>query len=330
MNSPVSNVAIPARGGLAVAVALAAVYLIWGSTYLGIRFALEGGYPPLLMAGGRFLLAGGMMFVALRARGEPAPTRAQWKNLALMGLLMMGIGNGMVSIAEQWVSSGLAAVAIASTPLWMGLFSLVRGQRPSGLEWVGIGIGFIGVLWLNAGSTLSATPWGLVALLVATIAWAFGSIWSKGRDLPSPFMSAAGQMIAGGAMMLLAGFVTGESFEAMPTLKGTLSVLYLMTFGSIIGFTAYVWLLHHVRPTLAGSYAYINPVIAVMLGAWLANERFTPHDMGAMAVILLGVVAITLGKARTPKSVVGQGELLPPSSTAVDCGPRRVRSWSGA
>ncbi|MET0581851.1 MAG: drug/metabolite exporter YedA [Pseudoxanthomonas sp.] len=290
----------------AVVLALAAVYLIWGSTYLGIRFALEGGYPPLLMAGGRFLLAGGMMFVVLRMRGDSAPTRAQWKNLAFMGLLMMGIGNGMVTLAEQWVSSGLAAVAVASTPLWMGLFSLVRGQRPSGLEWIGIGIGFIGVLWLNAGSTLSATPWGLAALLLATIAWAFGSIWSKGRDLPSPFMSAAGQMIAGGAMMLLTGALTGESFAATPTLKGTLSVLYLMTFGSIIGFTAYVWLLHHVRPTLAGSYAYVNPVIAVVLGAWLAAEQFTTHDLGAMAVILLGLVAITLGKARTSAPVAEQ------------------------
>ena len=300
MNSSAPTAA-PARG-LAIAVALAAVYLIWGSTYLGIRFALEGGYPPLLMAGGRFLVAGGMMFAVLRFRGEAAPSRAQWKNLALMGLLMMGIGNGMVTIAEQWVSSGLAAVAIASTPLWMGLFSLMRGQRPSGLEWVGIGIGFVGVLWLNAGSTLSATPWGLVALLIAPIAWAFGSIWSKNRDLPSPFMSAAGQMITGGVMMLLAGLVTGEQFHAIPTLKGTLSVLYLMTFGSIVGFTAYVWLLHHVRPTLAGSYAYVNPVIAVVLGAWLANEQFTSHDLGAMVVILLGVVAITLGKARAPKA----------------------------
>jgi drug/metabolite transporter (DMT)-like permease len=300
MTSPVSPAA-PARG-LYVVVALAAVYLIWGSTYLGIRFALEGGYPPLLMAGGRFLVAGGMMFAVLRFRGEAMPSRAQWMNLALMGLLMMGIGNGMVTIAEQWVSSGLAAVAIASTPLWMGLFSLMRGQRPSGLEWVGIAIGFVGVLWLNAGSTLSATPWGLVALLIAPIAWAFGSIWSKNRDLPSPFMSAAGQMITGGAMMLLAGLVTGEQFHAVPTLKGTLSVLYLMTFGSIIGFTAYVWLLHHVRPTLAGSYAYVNPVIAVVLGAWLANEQFTAHDLGAMVVILLGVVAITLGKARAPKA----------------------------
>ena len=302
MNSAVIDTS-PGSHGTRVALALTAVYLIWGSTYLGIRFALEGGYPPLLMAGGRFLLAGSVMYLVLRRRGESTPTRGQWKNLALMGLLMMGLGNGMVSIAEQWVSSGLAAVAVASTPLWMGLFSLARGQRPSGLEWVGIGIGLVGVLWLNAGSTLSATPAGLVALLVATIAWAFGSIWSKGRDLPSPFMSAAAQMVCGGAMMLAAGVITGESFHALPTLKGTLAVVYLMSFGSIIGFTAYVWLLHHVRPTLAGSYAYINPAIAVMLGAWLAAEHFTSHDLGAMVVILLGVVAITLGKARAPKAV---------------------------
>jgi drug/metabolite transporter (DMT)-like permease len=289
---------------VAIALALAVVYLIWGSTYLGIRFALEGGYPPLLMAGGRFLLAGALVYAALRLRGQPGPTRAQWPRLALMGLLLMGLGNGLVSIAEQWVSSGLAAVAIASTPLWMGLFGAMRGQHPSRLEWLGIGIGFLGVLWLNAGSTLSATPWGLVALLIAPIAWAFGSIWSRGKDLPSPFMSAAGQMMCGGAMMLIAGALSGESFQAMPTLKGTLSVVYLLIFGSIIGFTAYVWLLHHVRPTLAGSYAYVNPVIAVMLGAWLAAERFTTHDLGAMIVILLGVVAITLGKARAPNPEV--------------------------
>ena len=294
--------ASPRGTAIAIALALAAVYLIWGSTYLGIRFALEGGYPPLLMAGGRFLLAGAMMYVVLRMRGTAAPTRAQWKNLAFMGLLMMGIGNGMVSIAEQWVSSGLAAVAIASTPLWMGLFSAMRGQHPSRLEWLGIGIGFIGVLWLNAGSTLSASPKGLIALLIAPIAWAFGSIWSRGSDLPSPFMSAAGQMISGGVIMLVAGLVIGESFHAMPTMKGTLSVIYLMTFGSIIGFTAYVWLLHHVRPALATSYAYVNPPIAMAFGALLGGERFDHHAIGAMVVILAGVLIITQSKARATPS----------------------------
>lgn len=286
---------------LSIALALAAVYLVWGSTYLAIRFALEGGYPPLLMAGARFVVAGGLMYAGLRLRGVPAPTRAQWPTLVAMGVLLLGLGNGMVCIAEQSVSSGLAAVAVASAPIWIALFSAMRGDRPSKIEWAGLAVGFVGVLWLNAGSSLTATPVGLVALLIAPLAWAFGSVWSRGRDLPSPFMAAAAQMLAGGVIILAAGLLVGERFQAWPTLKGTLSLAYLTSFGSIIGFTAYVWLLHNVRPTLAGSYAYVNPAIAVLLGAWLASERFHVNDLGAMAVILLAVVAITLGRARAKK-----------------------------
>jgi len=288
---------------LAIALALAAVYLVWGSTYLAIRFALEGGYPPLLMAGMRFVVAGGLMYAALRLRGVPAPTRNQWRTLLAMGVLLLGLGNGMVCIAEQSVSSGLAAVAVASAPIWIALFAAMRGDRPSRIEWAGLAVGFAGVLWLNAGSSLTATPVGLVALLIAPLAWAFGSVWSRGRDLPSPFMAAAAQMLAGGIIILAVGLLIGERFAELPTLKGTLSVAYLASFGSIIGFTAYVWLLHNVRPTLAGSYAYVNPAIAVLLGAWLASERFHANDLGAMAVILVAVVAITLGRARAKKPV---------------------------
>ncbi len=286
----------------AIAAALAVLYVIWGSTYLGIRFALEGGYPPLLMAGPRFLVAGTILFAVLRWRGMAMPTPRQWRNSAFMGALLLGLGNGLVCIAEQSVSSGLAAVAVASAPLWIGLFSALRGQHPPRIEWVGLGIGFIGVLWLNAGSTLTASPMGLVALLIAPIAWAFGSVWSKGRDLPSPFMGAAAQMLCGGALMLVVGLAIGERFDGMPSAKGTLAVAYLAGFGSIIAFSAYIWLLHHVRATLAGSYAYVNPVIAVILGAWLAAERFSVHDIGAMLVILFGVVAIALSRALTFKA----------------------------
>ena len=301
-----STVTIPVArrlpGGLAVAFALAAVYLIWGSTYLGIRFALEGGYPPLLAVSGvRFVIAGTALYAVLRWRGVAAPTRAQWKTLVMMGAMMLLLGNGFVVLAEKTVSSGLAAVAVASMPLWMGLFGALRGQRSSHQEWLGIGVGFIGVVWLNAGSSLTASPTGLILLLIAPIAWAFGSVWSRGRDLPAPFMTAAAQMICGGVIIVLAGLATGERFEAVPTLSGTMSVAYLVVFGSIIAFTAYVWLLHHVRPALASSYAYINPPIAVLFGALLAGERFTAHDLGAMAVILAGVVIITLAKARTAK-----------------------------
>ena len=281
-----------------VALALAAVFLIWGSTYLAIRFALEGGFPPFLLGGIRFLLAGGLVFAFLRLRGVAAPTRAQWGNAAVMGVLLLVLGNGMVNFAEKSVSSGMAAVAVASAPLWMGVFAAMRGQRPSGIEWVGLAIGFVGVVWLNAGSSLNASQAGMLALLVATIAWSFGSIWSRGRDLPSPFMASAAQMLCGGAAMLVLGLAIGERFDGLPSAHGVAAFAYLVVFGSIIGFSAYIWLLHHVRPALAGSYAYVNPAIAVALGAWLAGERFGRHELLAMGVILLGVVAITVAKAR--------------------------------
>lgn len=281
----------------AIVLALAVVYLVWGSTYLAIRFALEGGWPPLLMAGLRFVAAGSILYAVLRLRGTPAPTRAQWRNSAFVGVLLLGIGNGLVCVAEQTVSSGLAAVAVSSVSLWMALFAALRGERPRRLEAVGLALGFAGVVWLNAGSSLRGTPAGLVALLVASIAWAYGSIWSRGRDLPTPFMGAAAQMLCGGVAMLLAGVVLGERFDGWPDARGLLSVGYLATFGSLLAFSAYIWLLHHVRPALASSNAYVNPVIAVVLGAWLAGERFGAGEVGAMSVVLLGVVAITLARA---------------------------------
>ncbi len=297
----------------AIALALASVYLVWGSTYLGIRFALEGGWPPLLaVSGGRMLLAGGLMYAVLRWRGVAAPTRAQWPALAVMGLLMMLLGNGMVVLAEEQVSSGLAAIAIASMPLWMGLFGAMFGRHPSRGEWLGIGIGFLGVLWLNAGSSLSSAPSGLVMLLVAPIAWAFGSVWSRGRDLPSPFMAAAAQMLCGGVMLVALGLAMGERLPAAPTTHGTAALIYLALFGSIIGFGAYVWLLNHVRPALASSYAYVNPPIAVLLGAWLGNEHFSLHDLGALAAILVGVVVISRAKSRVE---VVPTEAAPPKSS---------------
>ncbi|MEO6154764.1 MAG: drug/metabolite exporter YedA [Thermomonas sp.] len=288
--------------GARVAIALALVYVIWGSTYLGIRFALEGGFPPFLLGGMRFTLAGALMFTALRWRSMPVPTRAQWGNAAVMGVLLLMFGNGMVNLAEKTVPSVMAAVAVASAPLWMGVFAAIRGQRPNKLEWLGLGIGFLGVVWLNSGNSLNTAPQGLLALVVAPVAWAFGSIWSRGRDLPPPLMAAAAQMICGGLVMCVVGLAFGERMHALPTQAGIAAFVYLLIFGSIIGFSAYIWLLHHVRPALAGSYAYVNPAIAVALGAWLAGERFGLHELVAMGVILLGVVAITLAKARHSKA----------------------------
>ncbi len=284
-------------GSVAIALALVSVYLLWGSTYLAIRIGLEG-FPPFLMGSVRMAIAGALMYAALRLRGEAAPTRPQWKTLAVLSIWMVLLSNGFVTLAEQQVSSGLAAIAVASMPLWAALFGVLRGSRPSRGEWIGLAIGFVGILWLDAGSTLSATPKGMVALIVAPIAWAWGSVWSRDQKLPAPFMSAAGQMLCGSAWMLVTGLATGERMHALPSLQAVTAVAYLVVFGSIIGFTAYIWLLHHVRPALATSYAYINPPIAVLLGALLLHETFGMHEIGAMAVILVGVVIITLAKAR--------------------------------
>lgn len=280
-----------------VAAALLAVYVIWGSTYLAIRVAVDA-YPPFFMGAVRMAAAGALMLVFLRWRGDALPTRAQWRNLAVMGLWMVLLANGLVNFAEQEVSSGLAAIAVASMPLWAALFLVLRGEHPSRGEWLGLVLGFVGVLWLNVGSELAASPKGLIALLIAPVSWAWGSVWSRGKDLPAPFMSAAGQMLCGALWMLAAGLVTGEHLPRVWPTQANLAVLYLIGFGSIIGFTAYIWLLKHVRPALATSYAYVNPPIAVLFGALLLGERFTAHDLGAMAVILAGVAIIALSKAR--------------------------------
>lgn len=282
----------------AVAAALASVYLVWGSTYVAIRYGLEG-FPPFLMGGLRFIAAGGAFYLFLRWRGHAAPTRAQWRNAFVMGLFMMLLGNGLVNVAEQTVSSGLAAVAVASMPLWAGLFGALRGQHPGRLEWLGLAVGFLGVVWLNLGSDISASAIGLLALLVAPIAWAWGSIWSRGRDLPGPFMNTAAQMLCGGIAMTVLGLGVGERISEVPPPSAMLAVAYLVVFGSIVAFSAYVWLLDHVRPALATSYAYVNPPIAVLLGAWLMHERVGAQAIGAMVVILVGVLIISRAKARS-------------------------------
>ncbi|KFN43712.1 drug/metabolite exporter YedA [Arenimonas oryziterrae] len=294
MNSPPSA---PGASAGKVAIALLSVYLVWGSTYLAIRVGLEG-YPPFLMGGLRFVAASLVFYAFLRWQGHAAPTRAQWRNAAVLGLFMMLLGNGLVNLAEKNVSSGLAAIAVASMPLWAGLFGALKGRHPSRGEWLGLVIGFAGVVWLNFGSAMSANLVSMIALIMAPVSWAFGSVWSRDRDLPGPFMSTAAQMLCGGIAMLIVGLALGERLYAMPALKPTLAVGYLAVFGSIIGFSAYVWLLHHVRPALATSYAYVNPPIAVLLGALLLHEKVDAHVIGAMAVILLGVIIITRAKAR--------------------------------
>ena len=280
-----------------IPLALFALFVIWGSTYLGIHFALES-YPPFLLAGVRFLCAGVVMYGFLRLRGMAAPTLPQWRNAAFTGLLLLGMGNGLVCFAEERVSSGIAAVSVASMPLFAALFSGMYGQWPNRRETIGLAIGFAGVIVLNLGSSLSGSPVGALALLVAAACWAFGSVWSRGRDMPPGPMNTAAQMLCASVALLLVGYASGEHLPAHPTLHATLALAYLAVFGSIIAFSAYLYVLKHARPALATSYAYVNPPVAVLFGVLLAGEHVGPYDLAGMAIILVGVVAITLAKQK--------------------------------
>ena len=274
-----------------VVLSLLAVYLIWGSTYLGIRIALES-WPPFLMSALRFLAAGVVMYAFLRWRGVAAPTPRQWRNTVVTGTLLLAAGNGLVCYAEQTVSSSLAAVAIAGMPLFAALFAGLYGRWPRARDWLGIGVGFSGVILLNLGGEMRASPAGAIALVAAPLCWAFGSVWSRHQDMPDPLMSTAAQMLTGGAVLVLVTMALGESWPAAPTWRATAALAYLTVFGSLVAFTAYIYLLQHVRPALATSYAYVNPPIAVALGVWLAGERFSALELAAMVVILAGVAII--------------------------------------
>ena len=278
-----------------VPLALLGVYLIWGSTYYAIRVAVAE-YPPFLMAAVRFLLAGALMYAVLRWRAVAAPTRRQWINCFVSGSLLLGLGNGLVCYAEQTVASGIAAVAVASVGLFMAIFAGLYGQWPNRLEWLGLIAGFIGVVVLNVGGELRGSPLGAGALVIATVGWAFGSVWSKHQDMPHPAMSAAAQMLGGSVTLGLIALLRSEHLTVMPSLNATLALAYLMIAGSLLGFSAYIYLLHHVRPALASSYAYVNPPVAVLVGVALGGESVRTLDIAAMVVILAGVLAITLAK----------------------------------
>jgi drug/metabolite transporter (DMT)-like permease len=278
-----------------VPLALLAVYLLWGSTYLAIRVALVG-YPPFFMAAIRFLIAGGLMLAVLRWRGIAMPTMRQWVNCGICGILLLGFGNGMVCYAEQTVASGIAAVAVACMPLFAAVFAGFYRQWPNRIEWIGLLVGFAGVLVLNFGGDLRASPLGALALLVAAASWAFGSVWARRQDMPHPAMSTAAQMLCGSAVLAIAGWLGGEHIAATPSLDATLALGYLVVAGSLLGFSAYIYLLHHVRPALATSYAYVNPPVAVLIGVLLAGESVRALDIVGMVIILTGVVAITLAK----------------------------------
>ena len=278
-----------------------ALYVIWGSTYLAIRIGIET-WPPLMMAGVRFTIAGALLFGFMRWRGAPMPSWQQWRAAAIVGFLLLACGNGAVTLAEHaGVASGVAALAVATVPLFTLLFGLFWGQRNTRLEWAGIVLGLIGIGLLNFGSNLQASPLGALLVIFAAASWAFGSVLSRYLPLPPGPMASACEMLVAGALMLIGSYVSGERMTQSPGLSGWLVMAYLVVFGSIVAFSSYMYLLKNVRPAAATSYAYVNPAVAVMLGVAFAGEHIGIEEAMAMAVIISAVVLIGLPQWRKQK-----------------------------
>ena len=276
-----------------VPLCLIALYFIWGSTFIGMKFAIES-FPPFMMASLRFLFAGGLLYGALRLTGAPGPSLTEWSGAAVVGTLLLSVGNAGVAYAQQWVDTGAAAMVIATVPIWVTMFSGLGGEWPLRREWLGITLGLLGVVILNLDGNMRASPLGATVLLVAAASWGLGSVLGKRLPLPSGAMSSAAQMLAGGAVLAVISWLQSEKMTAAPTTNAMLALVYLVLFGSFIAYSAYLYLLKTVRPALATSYAFVNPLVAVALGSWLASERIGMFEVIAMAVILIGVMLVLL------------------------------------
>ncbi len=280
-----------------VILSLLSLYTLWGGTYLAMRVSLEG-FPPLFVAGFRQLIAGVILYVFLRLRGHKGPTRAQWFGALVVGGLLLLIGNGGVVYADQWVSSGLAALALGAIPLWAALFSGLFGRWPRPLEWCGLAVGFAGLVLLNLENGFRANPLGAIILLISPVSWALGSILSQHLPSPKGLMASAAQMVAGGVLLFIVGAGLGERMTSIPGPRPLGAMIYLIVGGSLIAFSAYGYLLRYTRPAVATSYAYVNPLVAVGLGVALAGEHITLLGIVAMLTILSGVGLVSLGREK--------------------------------
>ena len=305
-------------------IALIAVYITWGSTYLAIRFAVET-IPPFLMAGVRFLIAGAILYAWRRLSGDSLPNRIQWRSAAIVGLFLLLGGNGGVVWAEQRVASGITALIVGSAPLFMVLIDALRpgGQRPNWQTASGVLVGFLGIALLIGpsqwtGNHLQMDTAGVAVLMLASIFWAIGSLYNRGAQLPdSPLLGTSMEMLAGSAGLFVMGTLTGEWGQlnlAAIAPRSIWGLLYLITFGSMVGYASYTWLLRVAPTPLVSTYAYVNPLIAILLGSLLAKEALTPRLLVAALVIIGALALINTGRARRATPAVH----LAPSSSPGD------------
>ena len=278
----------PNRERWLIGLALFALYVIWGSTYLGIKYALVG-FAPWQLNCLRFIASGAILYVWMRSRGVPNPTPKQFWNAVLVGVFLIIGGNGGITYAEhKGVASGIAATVVATMPLWASLWSGLWGRWPRRLEWIGMLVGLIGVAVLSLEGNLQSDPIATAVVFVSPMCWSFGSILSRRLEMPQSLMASATQMIGAGVLALPISLAFGERWRP-PNTSSLLAFVYLVTFGSLIGYNAYIWLLGKVRPALATSYAYVNPVVAVLLGVVFVSEPIGVNTFIALPIILAGV-----------------------------------------
>ncbi len=278
--------------------ALLACYLVWGSTYLAIRYALVS-FPPFFQMGTRFLTAGVILLAVMRLRGAPWPSVSQWRNALIVGVLMLAGGMGLTAVASQTIGSGLIATSIAIAPMLTMGWGLLWGKRPSRLELIGMTVGLLGVVLLAQGRSFNASTVGLVAIGGATLMWSLGSVLQTTRLplAPGP-MGFASEMLCGGAVLMVIALILGEQFSWPPQALAAASWAYLVVFGSLVAFSAYLYLLANASPALATSYAFVNPVIALILGVVLAGEIVSTGEWIASGIILAGVLLIFAAKLK--------------------------------
>lgn len=276
---------------LLVVAALFCTYILWGSTYLAIRFGIES-FPPFLMAGLRFTVAGIILYVVMRFLGSQNPTLTEWRGAAIIGILLPAMGNGTVCFVQQTVSSSVAALSIATVPIWMAIFSSLWGHHINKLEWLGIVIGFVGIVLLNLGGSLHGDFTSAVLLGFAAASWSFGSVWSQYLAMPKGLMGAACQMFVGGIALMLVSAYAGESWPETVTAKSWGAMVFLVVLGSLAAYSAYQWLLKNVAPLVATSNTFVNPIVAFVVGVWFANEQIAKNEYIALVVIIIGVVLI--------------------------------------
>jgi len=269
--------------------ALAAVYVIWSSTYLALRIVV-GELPPLLAAGSRYGVAGLVMLAIARRRGTAWPTPRDWLRGALLGLFLFVGGNGFVAIAEQSIESGGAAVVCATMPLWVGVLAMFGGEKPTPREWLALTLGFAGVVVLMGGPSLAGKPEHIVLIIASPMCWAVGSTLARRMPSPGTLMGPAVQMIGGGVLAIAIGALRGERWPAHASAEAWGALAYLVVFGSLVAFTAYNWLLRNARPVIATSYAYVNPILAVLLAAALYGESLGPSTVIANLMIVTAVM----------------------------------------